>query len=70
MSEREVPQLIEAVERHSHGVMREYSELGDALDELQRDHDHEEAREAFRELEDALCAVDDVTGQAVEAVQR
>lgn len=70
MTDRDIPELVEAVEQHAEGVMNEYSELADALDELQRSHDHEEARKAFGDLEDLVMDLDDVTGQAVGAVQR
>lgn len=47
----------------------EFEKLGDRLDELQREYDDEDAREAYRSVEDLVMELDDVLAEAQEAVR-
>ena len=45
-------------------AQQNFDRVGDRLDELQRDHDNEDARDAFRQIEDLVMDMDDAMYEA------
>lgn len=49
-------------------VWDKYSKLGDRLDELAHEYGDEDAKEAFRTVEDLVTDLDDALAEAQEAI--